>query len=201
MGASRSTPWAASPSPPATKPIPRGSDTPRVSILTLEKGVCWRATSCSISPRAAARFTAPAASAPTSAPGTWCCCVPTAGTAICPTAKRAGTSTGSGFRGPNVDARFRNDFFDDSREVFRVGVREEITALYDKAIEVAENERSSYQQYLAGASPTCCWAWRCTTIRTTSSCRSTWWGRSTGRGASCARNSTPTSRPTRWPGG
>ena len=55
-----------------------------------------------------------------------------------------------GFRGPNVDARFRNDFFDDSREVFRVGVREEITALYDKAIEVAENERSSYQQYLAG---------------------------------------------------
>lgn len=55
-----------------------------------------------------------------------------------------------GFRGPNIDARFRNDFFDDSREVFRVGVREEITALYDKAIEVAENERSSYQQYLAG---------------------------------------------------
>lgn len=49
-----------------------------------------------------------------------------------------------GFRGPNIDARFRNDFFDDSREVFRVGVREEITALYDKAIEVAENERSSY---------------------------------------------------------
>ena len=34
--------------------------------------------------------------------------------------------------------------------MFRVGVREEITALYDKAIEVAENERSSYQQYLAG---------------------------------------------------
>lgn len=55
-----------------------------------------------------------------------------------------------GFRGPNVDARFRNDFFDDSREIFRVGVREEITALYDKAREVAEEECSSYQQYLAG---------------------------------------------------
>ena len=55
-----------------------------------------------------------------------------------------------GFRGPNVDARFRNDFFDDNLEVFRVGVREEIVDLYDKAREVAENERSSYQQYLAG---------------------------------------------------
>lgn len=55
-----------------------------------------------------------------------------------------------GFRGPNVDARFRNDFFDDSLEIFRVGVREEIMALYDKAGEIAESERSSYQQYLAG---------------------------------------------------
>lgn len=55
-----------------------------------------------------------------------------------------------GFRGPNIDARFRNDFIDDSLVVFRVGVREEITALYDKAIEVAESERSSYQQYLSG---------------------------------------------------
>lgn len=55
-----------------------------------------------------------------------------------------------GFRGPNVDARFRNDFFDDNLEVFRVGGREEIVDLYDKAREVAENERSSYQQYLAG---------------------------------------------------
>ena len=55
-----------------------------------------------------------------------------------------------GFRGPNVDARFRNDFFDDNLEVFRVGVREEIVDLYDKAREVAEDEHSSYQQYLAG---------------------------------------------------
>ena len=55
-----------------------------------------------------------------------------------------------GFRGPNVDARFRNDFFDDELEIFRVGVREEMVDLYDKAREVAEDERSSYQQYLAG---------------------------------------------------
>ncbi len=57
-----------------------------------------------------------------------------------------------GFGGPNIDSRFRSDyfFFDSHREIYRVGVREEITALYDKAIEVAENERSSYQQYLAG---------------------------------------------------
>ncbi|MEG0806759.1 MAG: AraC family transcriptional regulator [Alistipes sp.] len=55
-----------------------------------------------------------------------------------------------GFRGANIDNRFRNDFFDESREVYRVGVREEITSLYDKAIEVAESERASYQQYLAG---------------------------------------------------
>ena len=55
-----------------------------------------------------------------------------------------------GFRGPNVDARFRNDFFADDLELFRVGVREEMVDLYDKAREVAEDERSSYQQYLAG---------------------------------------------------
>lgn len=55
-----------------------------------------------------------------------------------------------GFRGPNVDARFRNDFFDDNLEVFRVGVREELTTLYERAMEVADSERSSYQQYLAG---------------------------------------------------
>ncbi len=57
-----------------------------------------------------------------------------------------------GFHGPNIDSRFRGDFFffDSHREVYRVGVREEITALYDKAIEVAEKERSSFQQYLAG---------------------------------------------------
>lgn len=55
-----------------------------------------------------------------------------------------------GFRGPNVDARFRNDFFADDLEIFRVGVREEMVDLYDKAREVAEDERSSYQQYLAG---------------------------------------------------
>ena len=55
-----------------------------------------------------------------------------------------------GFRGPNVDARFRNDFFDDDLEVLRVGVRGELTALYDRAMEVAGRERSSYQQFLAG---------------------------------------------------
>lgn len=55
-----------------------------------------------------------------------------------------------GFSGPNMDARFRNDFFDDRLEVFRIGLRDEITSLYETAIEVAEHERSSYQQYLAG---------------------------------------------------
>jgi len=55
-----------------------------------------------------------------------------------------------GFRGPNIDSRFRSDFFDSDREIYRVGVREQIAALYDRAIEVAENERSAYQQYLAG---------------------------------------------------
>lgn len=55
-----------------------------------------------------------------------------------------------GFRGPNIDSRFQGDFFDASQEVFRVGLREGITALYGRAIEIAEKERSSCQQYLAG---------------------------------------------------
>lgn len=55
-----------------------------------------------------------------------------------------------GFRGPNIDTRFRNDFVDENLEIVRIGVREEVTALYNRAMEVAENERPSYQQYLAG---------------------------------------------------
>lgn len=55
-----------------------------------------------------------------------------------------------GFRGPNIDSRFRNDFFDEGLEVFRVGLREEVTVLYLQAIDVAERERSACQPYLAG---------------------------------------------------
>lgn len=103
-----------------------------------------------------------------------------------------------GFRGPNVDARFRNDFFDDNLEVFRVGVREEIVDLYDKAREVAENERSSYRSIWPGL-PICCWGWRCITTPTTSSCRRRSSGRSTVPGASCATSFRPASLPRRWP--
>lgn len=55
-----------------------------------------------------------------------------------------------GFRGPNIDSRFFSGFFDAGQEVFRVGMREELTALYERAVGIAEKERSSYQQYLAG---------------------------------------------------
>ncbi len=55
-----------------------------------------------------------------------------------------------GFDGANIDARFRNDFFNDELDIYKIGVREEITALYDQAIEIAEQECSAHQQYLAG---------------------------------------------------
>lgn len=54
------------------------------------------------------------------------------------------------FEGREIDERFAGDFFDGNSEVFKVGMREDIVSLFERAIEVAAGECSSYQQYLAG---------------------------------------------------
>jgi AraC-like DNA-binding protein len=55
-----------------------------------------------------------------------------------------------GLRGPNIDNRFREGFFEPDKDVYHVGVREDMIGLYEQAIEVAFSEHSSYQQFLAG---------------------------------------------------
>lgn len=53
-----------------------------------------------------------------------------------------------GFRGPILTDRAASGFLDKS--IFRVGVREDIVSLYNDAIQIAVQEKPSYQQYLAG---------------------------------------------------
>ena len=53
-----------------------------------------------------------------------------------------------GFRGPVMDARNASDLL--KKDIYRVGVREDIVSLYNDAIQIAVQEKLSYQQYLAG---------------------------------------------------
>jgi AraC-like DNA-binding protein len=55
-----------------------------------------------------------------------------------------------GLRGPNIDNRFREGFFEPDKAIYRVGVREDIINLYERAIEIALAEQAAYQQFLAG---------------------------------------------------
>lgn len=54
-----------------------------------------------------------------------------------------------GLRGPNIDDRYRNGFFNPNRVIYKVGFRDEIIDYYNKALEVAESEKAGYQQLLA----------------------------------------------------
>lgn len=53
-------------------------------------------------------------------------------------------------RGRNIDNRFFEGFFEPDKAVYHLGVREEIIALYENALEVAHHEHTAYQQLLAG---------------------------------------------------
>lgn len=53
-----------------------------------------------------------------------------------------------GFKGPVIDDRARQGFLD--KDVYDVGIRENIVSLYNDAIQIAAQEKPSYQQYLAG---------------------------------------------------
>ena len=55
-----------------------------------------------------------------------------------------------GIQGINIDNRFKNNFFNPEQVIYRVGFRDDIVNLYEKALEIAKKEKASYQQYLAG---------------------------------------------------
>lgn len=53
-----------------------------------------------------------------------------------------------GFQGPVIEERMKRGFLD--KTIYRVGMREDIVAMYKDAIQIAVQEKPSYQQYLAG---------------------------------------------------
>lgn len=55
-----------------------------------------------------------------------------------------------GFNGPDVSSWMSNEYCSIASPVFKVGMNDEIVALFRKAIEVANDEQNLYQQVLAG---------------------------------------------------
>jgi AraC-like DNA-binding protein len=55
-----------------------------------------------------------------------------------------------GFNGNNIDSRVENGFFDVQKPIFNVGINNEIVELYEHAIEIALDQKTGFQQILAG---------------------------------------------------
>ena len=55
-----------------------------------------------------------------------------------------------GFNGVNVDSRVKNGFFSKEKPIFNVGISDEIVQLYQQAIQIAIEQKSGFQQMLAG---------------------------------------------------
>lgn len=55
-----------------------------------------------------------------------------------------------GFEGPVIDNLLRSGFVSKENQVLEVGLDEELVALYSRALEIAEADKISCQQYLAG---------------------------------------------------
>lgn len=55
-----------------------------------------------------------------------------------------------GFEGPVIDEMMRNAFYSKEQQLLEVGLNEELAALYSRALEIAETDKISSQQYLAG---------------------------------------------------
>jgi AraC-like DNA-binding protein len=65
-----------------------------------------------------------------------------------------------GFRGEDIDKRVEHGFFSRSRPIFNVGLHQGIVALYESAIEVANDQPPGFQQMLAGVvNHLLGWAW------------------------------------------
>ncbi|MCD7972596.1 MAG: AraC family transcriptional regulator [Candidatus Azobacteroides sp.] len=55
-----------------------------------------------------------------------------------------------GFKGENIDYQVKNGFFNRQKPVFFVGILEEIVQLYEQGISVAKEQKTGFQQMLAG---------------------------------------------------
>lgn len=55
-----------------------------------------------------------------------------------------------GFEGPIIDNIVNSSFLSDKNQILEVGLNEELVNLFSRAIEVAESDKISSQQYLAG---------------------------------------------------
>ncbi|MBS7040263.1 MAG: helix-turn-helix domain-containing protein [Bacteroidales bacterium] len=55
-----------------------------------------------------------------------------------------------GFKGKNIDNRVKSGFFLREKPVFYVGILDEIVQLYNQGISVAKEQKTGYQQILAG---------------------------------------------------
>ncbi len=55
-----------------------------------------------------------------------------------------------GFKGPIADNLLKNNFFRKTNPRYYMGISEEVVALYNKAIDAAEEERAGFQQFMAG---------------------------------------------------
>lgn len=55
-----------------------------------------------------------------------------------------------GFSGVNIDNRVQNGFFSKEKPILNVGLNDEVLKLYEQALSVAKNQKTGYQQMLAG---------------------------------------------------
>lgn len=55
-----------------------------------------------------------------------------------------------GFEGPIIDGIIKNSFIDKNNQILEVGLNEELVSLFSRAINVAESDKISSQQYLSG---------------------------------------------------
>ncbi|MCD7973778.1 MAG: AraC family transcriptional regulator [Candidatus Azobacteroides sp.] len=55
-----------------------------------------------------------------------------------------------GFKGINMDNRFKNNFFNKQKPIFNIGINEEIVHLYQQGIKIAKEQKTGFQQMLAG---------------------------------------------------
>ena len=68
----------------------------------------------------------------------------------CPDKEIGWTQYWIGFKGVNMDERVRQKFFSKKSPIFEVGLTDELVNLFMKAIETTDQERSHFQQMLAG---------------------------------------------------
>ncbi|HMM02362.1 MAG: AraC family transcriptional regulator [Prevotella sp.] len=55
-----------------------------------------------------------------------------------------------GFKGINIDSRVNNGFFNKEKPIYNVGLNNEVVQLYKQAIQIAIEQKSGFQQMLAG---------------------------------------------------